>query len=685
MSSSGSKPFPQQIARFLLACLLAALSAGCYGGGTEIGNPRAQMSTFQSDSELETYLKERYAQSVLPSHLYGNTKNTDINQGGVAEGEAPVSVFSETPYSRTNNQEEAVDEADKIKTDGRHLYVAGQGTVTIVNVSAVDDMRIESTIDIDGSLDSLHLYKDSLLIVLYFQNGWQRSWVFGEEVTLTEPVRIGMPYWIPMQARTNVAFYDVTDPTAPRLIRDIAIDGDFISTRLIGGKLHLVQQFLPVLPPLEYVYDGTEADRRQVVEKNQASLAALHLNDLLPGVEIRSATDQPSQNGRLVQPQDVYRPTESGGAGMVTVTSFDLEKPDNMQTVGILATAGTVYASTNALYVSTTEWNYDNSFESNTKSTTHTVLYKFDLNDSRVRFKASGRLEGYVLDQFSMGEHEDILRVATASFSWSAVADGRSGSTVACLREVNDELRIVGRIDNIAPGENLYAARFIGDRGFLVTFVRVDPLFTLDLSDPEHPRIAGELKVPGYSEYIHPLDPDHLLTIGMDIKEQGGVLSPDGVQLSVFDITDFTDPRLLHHTNIGEAGATVYSEALWNHKAFTYFPDQRLLAIPVTIYPYTEVGYPADNTFYGLEVYRVSLESGFDFLGRIRTDSPSGQSYSSWLRGVFMGEHVFSVSDQVVHVAAWADIDNTIRTLVIGTGADDPQPYLSSTGENPSE
>ncbi len=205
----------------------------------------------------------------------------------------------------------------------------------------------------------------------------------------------------------------------------------------------------------------------------------------------------------------------------------------------------------------------------------------------------------------------------------------------------------------------------MGERGFLVTFVQVDPLFTLDLSDPENPFVAGELKVPGYSTYLHPINSDYLLAIGQDISVDGGIVRIKGLQLSVFDTSNFTTPTLIHSETIGDAGT--YSEALYNHKAVAFWPGKNLLALPVSLNEINNSDNWGANTFNGLYVYRLSDTYDFEFQGRIPVFERDGQDmfsykyYPAWYRGLFIEDYVYALTPYVVKAAP---INNIIEPFI---------------------
>ncbi len=633
----------------LLLCLLVSLFslAGCQSGGTEVGNPSAdsQSSGFADDRQLEIYVKEQLATTVVEGtwNVIMDPSSPTTNDGSEGDAEA-------RDHSDTNIQEPGVDEADKMKTDGSYLYVAQQAGVRIVKLEAGGAMSAIAQVPAGGPVDSLYLYQSKLVALYHPTDAAGTDWCGVGDPSIL------VPCWIPAKAQTGVLIVDVQDPSNPVQLSNQIFDGSLVSSRRIEGKLHLVSRFMPDLPPLEHVYYATVGGKDDVVQRNRDALKGLSLNQLLPSFESRDAQGNVTQSGRLIATENFLRPTQPQGGSIVTISTFDLDKPQDavVQSIGAVLDARHVYASTAAMYLAAETLDADGQV--------NTFFHKFDLNGERVAYAASGSVPGSVLNQFSLGEYEGVLRVATSTWS------GGLANHVYCLRQEEGGLSIVGRLENLAPGERLYAARFIGTRGFLVTFVMIDPLFTLDLSDPTAPKVVGELKVPGYSDYIHPLGEDFLLTIGKSTTLYNGSTLLQGLQLSIFDVRDFANPALLFKEEIGVRGTG--SQALYDHKAFTYWAANGLLAIPVNLYEFqTEPATPwafGQPTFAGLYVYRVNPDTGFTFLGRIDTGSSIAMElYAPWTRGLFAAESVYAVTAPGIFSAQLSDIENTVTALNI--------------------
>jgi hypothetical protein len=653
------------------------LLCSCAGSGDGDGDGQTKstpqgVETLGGEAELEAYLKEQYARSVnLDLAGAGGSAETDGGRPSDTDADDGAGNAADTDaYSSTNLQEAGVDEADVVKTDGNYLYVASGEGFEIVALA--DEMRVAATGTVGGSVTSLYRYDDKL-VVLYRVGPDGGPWP--EIDPPTGGWLFGMPYWIPVETGVGVAVFDVSDPGDPVELKSLELDGHLVSSRRIGGRLHLVQQFRPGLPPLVHWYDGGPADLEAVIAANREAIAEMTLDELIPhyrpagaSADAASGVDAP-----LVAPEVFYCPvSESGGGTITTIVSFDLDDPQlPFTSTGIVADAHIVYASPESLYTATHRYRFDADLSE------ETTIYKFDLTGDQVRYTGSGVVAGWILNQFSLGEHAGVLRVATTTGhagGWGPTARNQ----VYCLELADETLEVIGELEDLAPGEQIYAARFMGTRGYLVTFVKIDPLFTLDLSDPAAPRVVGELKVPGYSDYIHPYGEGHLITVGKDVQlvEADNMAWYQGVQLSIFDVGDFASPQLTHKLILGDRGTS--TEAAQDHKAFTFWPEENLLALPIELYEYAappeQPWEHGQHSFSGLYVYRVSPEAGFSFLGRVSTGSTDSGAgwFTSWTRGVFVADTVYAITADAVRRAPVDGIETGIDTLPLTSGASSP-------------
>ena len=620
--------------KYVLAVLLPVsllVVAGCpWQTAPKLKPP--ELKAFTSAAELKQYfIDQQYGPyggsllSVLFGGLFGCAAPS--MQGLDSNGSKTSADFS-----GTNLQETGVDESDVVKTDGTNLYILARQKLDIIQATPAADMKVAGHLDLDLPGEELYL-NNSRAIVLAHPTYYYYAAAAGDSTGTTENP------WLPGQDTFDVYMVDVSDPAAPTQVKKYSFQGSLVTSRMVGTKLYLVSYTWP-----------TAADP-----------AAAAVEDLLPKyrtMENGQETVQP-----LVGWETVYHPVNPDGYSVVSVTTLDTANLDTAPTsTAVMANYGVIYASTSALYV--TSGNYISGFEREA-----TEVHKFDLTGDAATYVASGSVPGWLLNQFSLGEKDGFLRVASTETHWlqslwlmgipGAIFNGSAAASenhVVVLEQVDNKLQVAGQIDDIAKGEQLYAARFVGDRGFLVTFRMVDPLFTVDLSDPHNPKIAGELKVPGFSEYIHMLDENHLLTIGKDALPDGNMAWFQGLKLSIFDITDMTNPTLLHDKAIGIRGTD--SEALHKHKAFTYYNG--MLAFPIDLYEGEATPpYYGEYTFGGLMVYRVSLDNGFEEVGRIATVSqsePWGWSYNEWTRGIFIGDSVYAACERSVKAAAVADM-----------------------------
>ena len=552
-------------------------------------------------------------------------------------------------FSGTNNQVAGVDEADLVKTDGHHLYVMAGDGVDIVRAWPAEELAVVSHLAIDGREQSLFLH-GTTLTVLSQMDGWQAA--------VAGTGRLG--WFGTWQPKVAVTVVDVADPTQPVIRERSEIDGWLVSARAIGARVIVVAQDDIDIPMPGYVElagadpvvpDGAPrigSDALLIpgiwgpygssyVFEDEASyrnrLEAAWEAGVLPGFSIETGGD--TETGLLVDAGQAYVPVKPQDTQFLSVVSFVVDDeaagPESVTSVG--GGAGTVYASSSTLYVAATAWG---AWWDSSDAGVSTNVYAFDLTESAIPLVAMGAVEGMVLDQFSIDEHEGLLRIATTTWGWSP-SGGESSSGVSVLRVTNGNLQLVGAVTGLAPGERIYSARFAGDQAYVSTFRQIDPFYVIDLSDPAAPKVSGELKIPGYSSYLQRLDDGHVLGVGRDVDpDTGRVL---GIQLSLFDVSDPRAPRrVATHTFPGE-GWSAWSEALWNHLAISWFPEQGILALPL------EQGAWSAQPSNSLVVLRIDLGSapGFTPLGEIVHDDPVRRS----LR---IGTLLYSVSGGEVQV-----------------------------------
>lgn len=700
----------------IVAVMVSALVPGCglildfLGLNEETGSP--QLKAFTSEKELTDYFIEQIStrNSRFADFDFFALAPT-LGAEDLASGAPPAPTEGSTSvadsgadadsFSQTTLQERGVDESDVVKTDGTYVYIMDGGKLQIVDASDASQLALLSETTLEGFGRDIYLHDNKVIALTSIGSrfhileggggvialaattdqvgdtppGGEKTDVALQDapaISIAPDFSGGFTFERP---RTIVTIIDVTDPMNPAILSTTRFEGTQSSSRLIDGVLHLVvanfqNEFISAVPDL-----GSD----------DLDVSTLDAATLLPDFE-RVDADGTTTIGDMVTWQEMLHPTDPDGFGVVTAISLDVDNGAAFTAVGIVAEPGLVYSSVDALYLTDTEFN----FRSDLRETTD--IYKFSYVDRSAVATASGTVPGRVLNQYSMGEHNGNLRVATTvgpTFSPLGATNGPFNN-VYVLGQVGDTLEVMGQIENIAPGETIQSARFLGDRGYLVTFLRVDPLFTLDLSEPTNPRVVGELKVPGFSTFILPIDADHLLTVGQFVPEFGPTFLPD-VQLSIFDVTDFANPRLASNIVLGR-GTGAFSEALFNPKAFTYFAEQGMAALPLSIFSDivfindpimdTDVGISPDEPlssvssppelqgFEGVVVIKVSIEDGLTEMGRIDSRFPaSGFLWSSFTRGLFIGSDVFTVTDHGIRGAPISNIASVPYELLT-----EPQP-----------
>lgn len=446
-------------------------------------------------------------------------------------------------FSSTNIQVEGVDEADIIKNDGKYIYLVKGDTVRIVEAFPPSVMKQVSELtfgDEDFTPRELYVNGDQLVVIgsQYPNYGLMKRMIYPRPWRGNE---------------TKVYTLDISDHSKPVQTRVVSFDGDYNTSRRIGNDLYMVMNSTPNVWLLDEIKSG---------------------EDLLPQMKDGTKASEP-----MVGCSDIRYFPGAIRPNYLVVASIPLASPTSKIDRDVfIGSSENVYASSNNLYVAANEVNYDYYTDWDWRTdTAHTLVYQFALKDGQAEFSHRGRVPGTILNQFSMDEYNQHFRVATTTNSWGS--DTPSSNNLYVL---DDAMNTVGKIEEIAPGERIYSTRFLGDRLYMVTFEQVDPLFVIDLSDAENPVILGKLKIPGFSDYLHPYDATHIIGFGKDteVNKYGNVLAK-GFKMALFDVSDVANPVQQFAEYIGDRGTD--SELLRNHKALLFDKEKELLAFPIQI------------------------------------------------------------------------------------------------------
>jgi hypothetical protein len=616
----------------------------------------------------------------------------DASAAPSAGGMSQDSAAAPTDVSETNVQVIGVDEADMVKTDSEYLYTVSGNDMVIVAAWPADDMVEVGRIEVPGSPHSLYRY-DNTIVVL---SSAHRNELLNQDDALNkdgyyeEEYYMNWHYWQPL---TVVTVIDAANPASPAITRTQAFEGNLSATRRIGADVYLVQNTWSQVSGLRYWpdvdWDASLSEQlsalSRMVQENLDIIEALTLEDMVPfRYDVSSdGTIDPDAGQLAADCQHIYLPSAHSGTNLTTVVTMNL---DNGSTHGsaVPGNWGSVYASADAMYVAATNWGYYWFWDVEDEAPSVTShIHKFDISpkSGRASYVASGSVPGYVLNQFSMDEFNGHLRVATTEPNWWGWwgNDDTSESHVTVFGESDGTLTQLGHVGGLGMGEQIYSVRFIGERGYVVTFRQVDPLYVIDLRNPLMPQVTGELKIPGFSSYMHPMDETHLLTIGRDATDQGQV---QGLQFQIFDVSDPAAPALVQKTVLGD-GWNTWSEAQYDHHAFNYFAARGLLGLPVSGWEYDEQS--DDKGRYGryvskLQLFKVDVETGIVPAGTITHDSlfaqyEGGQDdcmryYSyGWeaqiRRSVFMDDIVYTISDLGIRAHDTRDLEAGSITEVL--------------------
>lgn len=575
-------------------------------GGTGVAYAAGPLKAFANCDAVLGYFRE-HAPDYLIEQAGGGRASASAGgvfpQAASAGSTAAEDAASAPDHSSTNVAEAGVDEPDLVKTDGRVIVAVARGRVHLISAD-------------HGRLSALATLPDTEV---------RNVFLSGTHVLVFSGQRpAAAPESGSAAARELLTTYDIATLRSPKLVATLALDGDVLDARLVGTQVRVATAFSPDLdiPSPYFGRDGgiTAESKKQLKD----AVARSTLDDWLPRYTLTDGSGAQVSSGRLLDCADLSRPERFSGIDTVAVSSFDITRTlQDRRTVGVVAGGEQLYATDTATYVTTTEWGRD-------ESTPLTSLHKFSTSPSgATTYRGSGEVPGTLLNQYAMSEHDGVLRVATTVSERRGWVNSRmiNEGVVTMLREEDGTLKQIGQVGGLGreDNESIRAVRFIGAKGYVVTFRQTDPLYVLDLRDPAAPKVSGELKIPGYSGYLHPVGGDLLLGVGQSGKGK--------IQFSLFDVRDPGAPRRIDTQAYGWGNAA----AEFDQKAFLSWEPRRLVMAPITSYGRDKLA------FSGLVVLRADA-NGLREVARITPPRSSGEA----LRSLVIGDDVYVLSERAL-------------------------------------
>lgn len=638
--------------RFLALALLLALLTGLYGSNCVlkiIKNKNNIGNEIKTDLELPVVGSLENLKKLIKSNKYSGDINLEFNGTGTKEIDDFVPTNQPTQatsdYSTTNLQVQGVDESDIVKTDGEYIYQVNSNKVVIIKAKPPEKMEIVSRIEFGKSFNPAELYIDKNRLVVIGN--------LYKEVSIPLPKDVKKPNIVNHQLNRSICtikamVYDITKRSKPEIIRELEVEGSMVSSRRIASKVYIVSN--------RYIFNYFNQNGEEIKPFYRDSVKGKDY------IKIDFSSIQ-------------YFP-ECLNSNYLIIASLDInDSKKEAQISTYLGSGQDIYVSNNNLYVALKKHEKTEPIEPNPrisvpdigtinpsfKHLSSTLIYRFKLLNGGVKCIAAGEVKGRILNQFSMDEYKDYFRIATTSDGANQKGEYATKNNLYIL---DMDMKVTGSILDIAPGERLYSTRFMGDRGYMVTFKNVDPLFVLDLKNPKKPTILGALKIPGYSQYLHPYDENHIIGFGKDTVEiinkvEGTALTNAyylGMKVALFDISDVNNPIEKFSIKIGDTGTD--SKLLRNHKALLFSKEKGLLAFPIAVY---ELKNTLDKvqpscgtfTFQGAYVYNIDKDKGFKLRGKIThmTDEDYkklGQYEYNWenmiQRILYIGDNLYTVS-----------------------------------------
>ena len=703
--------------------LLVILTSGCISDrpdgpiiedGIEID--LSNVVEFESSQELKKFNNKNEIVSFLTAA--GQQNSGYYNRGGFGGGiaveesmvamggmAAPTSekgfstqTTSTDDYSTTNIQVAGVDEADFVKNDGKYIYMITQDKLVIVDSYPAEDAKIISKTEIDGTPRDMFVNGDRIAI---FSQDYDDVYVIEDYDFVPRRRNV---------QTTHLYIYDITDRSNPEEIKDYSVTGSYHQSRMIGDYVYFITTEYPyyyggfvdlpvireasniIVSPDIYYFDNPESSY------NFNTVASVDITSDQDDVDAKTSLMGYSNNLYVSQdniymtyqknhPYRYYDTLKEERFDQVVVPLLpitiqtEIEKIQKDGSLNSYKKWDEISSLLEDMYNEMDEddkddlveeiqeavWEWDAKIEAEMRKT---VVQKIAIEHGKIEYSAKGEVEGYPLNQFSMDEHEGYFRIATTTNFWTRGLGSVQYNNVFVL---DDDMDVVGSLENLAEDERIYSTRFLGDRLYMVTFKRVDPLFVIDLSNPKDPEVLGKLKIPGYSDYLHPYDEDHIIGVGKETSsnEWGGT-SIKGVKIALFDVSDVKHPKELDKVEIGDSGTD--SEALRDHKAFLFDKKKNILVIPVREVKDNRVydssrGYYKQRVWQGAYVFGLTPEDGFELKGKISHFEGNEDEYWYWnspsavRRSLYMDDVLYTISAKYIKMNDMDDIKEEINEI----------------------
>lgn len=577
-----------------------------------------QLEQLSEEKELRDYFAK-----LMEMQQNNQQSGGTIAESGEETAESADSASGESEgsgtggdHSITNNQVEGVDEADLVKTDGSYIYSISESRVVVTDVQDPEKMTVAAELPFTQETypEQLFLSGDTLIVM-----GSRFSAMPMDGIPRSQQPYLGL---------TSVYMYDVSNPQSPRLVREFGAEGDLSGARLADNILYFVTNVYP--------------DYWMLEEQDEPELRP-HRYDSNNGGEIEPV---PYDNIAILPG------TMEGNYSVITTIDLNAPETNDISTEGFLGGSEQLYMNEENLYLTATayvplsdeEMSSSSEIASWMPQQANTEVFKFSLNGTAVEFLASAQLTGSLLNQFSMDEHNGYFRAATTEgIAWDVASPSKNHLFI-----LDSQMNQVGSVEDLAPGERIYSARFIGDKAYMVTFKETDPLFVIDVSAPSSPEVLGELKIPGFSNYLHPLDKDHLIGFGYDtklvpVKNGEPLVVTGGIKISLFDVSDFAAPVEKDTEIIGGPGT--YSALQYDHKALFTHAENNLFGFPAALYEETTGEY-IEFEGEGALIYTITPDGITQAASLIEQ---TGNQYEDWntatQRILYVGKVLYTIAN----------------------------------------